>query len=345
MKKIVTILMCFILLTGCALNEQPEGNPEKEVVEQPQQLTDSCYRYYYDTLNETQKDIYTKLYQGYIAQETTIKVDTSDTDLISNIHNYILMDYPEIFYISKLSIASNNQVYVEYSFDASQIKDYQNQLETISQSIIEQLNQQPDSYLRLQALYDYVILNNTYNAQAIYNQEIISSLINQDTVCAGYTKMFQYLANEMGYQVTQIQGNTNDETNQSHAWNMIFYENDYYYIDTTNGDGQIVDYSYFMISSNDAKVLYTANVPIKETTNLNNTYFVRNGYLLDGYSIRNIRNAKKNNYLIIKCTDEIYDQTKQNLFTNNDIFEVLNYQTTKVSHYENDKLKTITVMW
>lgn len=345
MRRIVITLICFLVLTGCSSKEETKVTKLIEKIEQKQQLTDEKYRYYYDGLNEDQKDIYTKMYQGYINLEEMIYVDTSDSDLISVINNYILMDYPEIFYISQLNIYDNNRVNIVYSFDTQQIKDYQNQIDTVSKSIIDQLNQQPDSYLKLQALYDYVILNNVYNSESTNNQEIISSLINKETVCAGYTKMFQYLANEMGYQVTQIRGQTNRDTNERHGWNMIAYENDYYYIDTTYGDGNIVDYSYFMMSSNDANNLYTADNSIQETTNLNNTYFYRNGYYLDSYSIRTIRNSIKDNYLTIKCSDSVYQDTIYRLFTNNDIFEVLNYRTTEVSHYENEQTKTITVMW
>ena len=78
-----------------------------------------------------------------------------------------------------------------------------------------------------------LILRTEYEQGSADSQTICSVLLNQRSVCQGYAKTFQYLCQLAGIPAMLVTGDVNGE---GHAWNIVFLDGDWYYIDPTWGD-------------------------------------------------------------------------------------------------------------
>lgn len=71
-----------------------------------------------------------------------------------------------------------------------------------------------------------------------YTQSVYGALIEGDTVCAGYTKLYVALANYFGIDCIAV-------TSETHAWNQVRYGDHWYIVDLTWDDTtDSTDYSY-----------------------------------------------------------------------------------------------------
>lgn len=82
--------------------------------------------------------------------------------------------------------------------------------------------------------------------------------------------------------------------NDYHAWNMVKYDNDYYYVDATWGDlvnneFETINYDYLMFSSEEMNKNYQIQDSYEDTTNGNNTYYKKEGYYFDYYRIDDLK--------------------------------------------------------
>jgi len=86
-----------------------------------------------------------------------------------------------------------------------------------------------------------------YDLGAAMNQSAYSALVNGRSVCAGYSRAFQYLMQEAGipcYYCTGYAG-------ESHAWNIVGLEDGFYNVDVTWDDVPGGEYEFFNQSDED----------------------------------------------------------------------------------------------
>lgn len=126
-------------------------------------------------------------------------------------------------------------------------------------SLIQELNLNnlPDPYTKVKAIYDYITVNISYNhvidqtSDATHlssdNPELFSAygaLFNKTCVCQGYTNLFYRLTNECGIPSRIIAGEANSER---HTWNIVQIGGVYYNVDPTWDAGNLTDeYCYFL---------------------------------------------------------------------------------------------------
>lgn len=94
-------------------------------------------------------------------------------------------------------------------------------------------------------IHDYIILNTCYNEK---NLNILGEsdeddstpygmLINGQSICKGYATVFELLCNMAGIECKTIVEYSKDEPNKiEHAFNRVYIENSWYYVDTTWDD-------------------------------------------------------------------------------------------------------------
>ena len=129
-------------------------------------------------------------------------------------------------------------------------------------------------------------------------RSIYGVFVNKKAVCAGYAKALQYLLNRFGIECTYA-------TSQTHAWNLIKLEGDYYHMDVTWGDGSdtkadknqtsAISYDCFCITTQELERLdaHTPEscypMPVCTATKCN--YHRRYGLFFDRLELDRVRTA------------------------------------------------------
>lgn len=348
------LIFLMMMLVGCQSQEiAKQPSLQKEVTVTPFQ-EDQCYQYHYQFLTEKQQQLYEDMFNIFINGDKEGKVSNNNIKDINTVHEALLYDHPELFYVEKEIIYDDYRLEPVYAFSKQEIETYQQQLEQKKQEIL-QLLPQDDDYAKMKFIYDYVIKNVHYDENAKNNQLLISGMIDQSTVCMGYAKMMQYLLQAAGVNTTLIVGGFIDNNNQvqRHAWNMVEYQQDYYYIDATWGDDEdnnmILD-EYFMFHSDNMLKSYKPETEYETTQNEENTYFKKNGLYFQNFDLSQISNAvdRENRLLEIQLSQDIYEYGKNRIMNSNDAFDILSQANIheKYIHYSyNDNFQVIRVMW
>ena len=340
MKKIIIGLVIFIL---CGCFPQSYQNIENKFKQ------DQCFKYHYQSLNKAQKQLYQTIYNIAYTRKNNVYIKENNIDTVSDIVNDILKDHPEFFYIKEWSISKKGIFNFKYNMQEKEIKHYQKQLKQIVKQIKND-TQTLKKYEKIKYIYDYIITHCSYNEKAVYNQEIISVLINQQSVCSGYAKTMQYLLNKLNIKTTFLTGEVNG-IRDKHAINMIKYDNDYYYIDSTWGDlildnQQIINYNYFMIDSESMQQIYNLADQFIITKNDQNTYFKKAGLYFNRYQLNELK--KKINDDQKECyfqfSNQIYEDAKERLTKKGDAYRLID-GVSHIQYISNDQLKTLYLKW
>lgn len=217
---------------------------------------DSAYadNYYYSLLDNNGRIAYSKLYDAAKNLETYVTFHTS-YETVEKAILYFSYDYPEYFFLDIYNCEClihnpgnvNEYVTMEY-------KDENNDLEYMfykdmfmSENIVKNV-EGLSTREGIKYIHDYIVKNTDYVSTAKYNQDVRSALLNGETVCAGYAKMFKYLCDEAGYDCIYVAGQAyNGKSTGRHAWNMVNIDGEYYWVDVT-WDDCLDSKKYFLVS-------------------------------------------------------------------------------------------------
>ncbi len=365
-KAIVGVMLFVLLLSGCSNGPSAAEEYAKRVSDAQAKLAkDTCFQYHYEKLSKKEKEFYALMYEGMKKGDKTFYVNSKKDERLDDILIYVLNDHPELYYVS-MGYASpeddKSKMVMAYNENKKIKKDRNRQLKETFNEVQAQVNDTMSDYDKVKLVYDYVIARNEYVDDAKNNQNIISSLVDRKTVCAGYARAAQYLLNKLGVKTTYITGEILDPEegeNASHAWNLVNIDGNYFYFDATWGDQVESDntlahpcYSYFMMSKQEMERLYKPDVKVEETPVYDNLFTRTQTYINaydEGVLASAFRNAMNTNATLIevKFSDESYDYAKQQLFGDaSRVFNVLEsiglYQD-NVTYREDDTTKTIEI--
>ena len=235
--------------------------------------------YQYSKLSSTEKKVYNKLTK---AIENTTNMIKLDNESISYDNALILLqktlaDNPQYFWVSKsasiLYNADTKKVtaFILYYTDGKTMdkvdKDY-NLTQTANRNIINSkistLNKKVQTILKNipvnssqiekeKIIHDYIIDNLSYDYDAASKTygygdniphafDLYGAVCENEAVCEGYSKMFQYLCYSVGINSTQVIGHS---AGVNHMWNTVKIDGDWYQVDTTWNDTSVDGLSYY----------------------------------------------------------------------------------------------------
>ena len=182
-----------------------------------------------------------------------------------------------------------------------------------------------NAYDRVKAIHDYLVKNVDYdyngletgNLQpSVYTAE--GALCNGLAVCQGYAEAFELLCAKAGVKAQMVYGDAGNSTDgwQSHAWNVVRIDGEWYQIDCTWDDplvdgevisnGENIFYAYFLLTDSEmytdhiVDYTYSKNVPSCTST------------LFAGYSTRLSVDARLGQNGVIVSSAEEFVQIVQN---------------------------------
>lgn len=203
--------------------------------------------YHYEHLPEALHETYREIYVHLMRQEDSGPLYSEiDVDNFWKAYYGVLADHPEIFWVgsrAQIEESSFTGRVVNYKFETivpvEERAEMKAQLEATANECIYGIPRDVSEYEKIKYVYEYVIDITDYNAQGEANQNIQSVLLYHNSVCAGYSKTFQYILNRMGIFCTYITGKI--KNGGDHGWNMVRIGENYYYVDVTWGDPVFVN--------------------------------------------------------------------------------------------------------
>ena len=197
--------------------------------------------YYYDSLSPEEQVLYNKILEGIKECEADIKIGAASPEDVKQIVQMIYAEHPEVFWSGEWrSVSINGQMTLsfEYKYTASEIKDRQAEIENSVTSFLEKTRGMESEYEKIKSVYEYILDTVEYVAGCADNQNLYSSLVNHESICAGYTRGTQYLLQRLGIQAIYVGGTADGNGSWgNHAWNIVRCGKNYYQVDSTFGDG------------------------------------------------------------------------------------------------------------
>jgi hypothetical protein len=208
-------------------------------------------------LSETQQSVYDQIYENInlLNKEITL-CHQLDTQGIKNVMTSIFNDHPELFwletsynygYTSKGTVVS---VILEFNKTADNFQTSKTAFLNAASQIINKASGYASDLEKERCVYKALQNSSVYDEDAELNQSAYSALVNGKTVCAGYSRAFQYIMMQLNIPCYFCSGYANGGY---HAWNIICVDGTYYNVDIswddTLGDmTNIISYSYFNLS-------------------------------------------------------------------------------------------------
>lgn len=325
-----------------------------------------CYAYH--TLTEKEQLIYSEILEALVGYQEDVTLSGRDTEEISKIFQCVLNDHPEIFYVS-------GYTYTEYTlgdmlrkitftgtyhFSREEVADKQAAIENYVNRCFSGMPENADDYEKVKYIYEYIIHNTEYDAAVKDNQNICSVFIDGRSVCQGYAKATQYLLQKAGVFATLVQGHV--VSGESHAWNLVQIDGEYYYVDTTWGDASYqaaegsesypqekiptINYDYLCVTTEQLNLTHYLDnvVELPECVSMEANYYVREGEYFTRMDEEQLARIfaqgyeKGSAYVTLKCASaDIYRQMREVLIADQGIFRYLDCPDGVVSYTDNEK--------
>ena len=330
-------------------------------------------------LNETYRELYARLTNYEDAADMYARMDV---DNFWKVYYAVLADHPEIFWLGDVdedSVAGTSVSYtdisgkvVKYSVASvvpvAERDEMRAELEAAADECIRQIPEGSSDYEKIRFVYNYIVDNVDYDLTAPYNQNVQSALLNRRSVCAGYSRAFQYILHRMGMFCTYVTGTIRD--GGDHAWNMVRIDGEYYHVDVTWGDplfegGEPVEgyrnYNYLCCPDS---VLFKTHTPTPDfnlvpCTDDSYDYYKLTGRYHETFDYDEIYSVLMNSVWSEEASvtmkfgsSEAYESAKYEMFSNGMLYDATAYlmelygvSTWKYTYQTDDDFYLITIFW
>lgn len=308
MKKVIYVfIVCLILLSFTFyfyMNKDLSSNLFKKVYDKYEEkfgeklepydtnfvingLSKKSDNYYYNTLSEGQKAIYTSIANAVKNLNNNFKLvgyeyldeTTTNKDIEVALYRFLL-DHPEVFYINdKYTISTSTSIFgtkvnLVFEYLVSSQEELDTKIEKINNAIGDVMANVKEDYNEYEtelAIHDYLGKNiEYYEYEKIEDipqncHNIYGALVEKKAVCDGFSKSLKLLLERENISTIVVTGNLK---NESHAWNKVKLDDNWYNLDLTSDKSIKTDkksyviHSYFNIT--DKLILKTHSVDNEE---------------------------------------------------------------------------------
>ncbi len=238
--------------------------------------------FYYEQLDEYAKIIYDKLNSNLESLKTGMYTADFGLTFDELLHqeggdvilkdsfqlaiNALTFDNPDLFYLDvtklylltevttrafskkyEVTIGPNEESYLSKAFPTEQVVTSAiNMIEQEKNNLINQC-QNKNTVEKIKIVHDYLVDNTEYDLEAgenIYN--VYGTLIDKKSVCEGYARSFKYIMDDLNIPciIACGIGKNSEGKAESHAWNYVQIDEQWYAIDVTWDDPVITGPGY-----------------------------------------------------------------------------------------------------
>lgn len=355
--------------------EKQMAVPYQKVEFTPEQFAG---KYYYASLTEEEQLVYREMLQGLMDEVEEIYLHSVDAKKNNQIFQFVLNDYPEIFWCSGRGQTTiyerGKETYAvmipEYKYKAEELEQKKQEINQSAEAVLQNAPVNGTEYEKIKYVYEYIVGHTDYEETASDNQNIYSVLVNGKSVCAGYARATQYLLEKLGVFCTYVTGTSvRPETSEEvpHAWNIVSCDGEYYHVDTTWGDpvyqqetGNNIIYDYLCTNDEELFVTHTidTSVAFPACTSLTYNYYVLNGMYYQEYNKEQILQVMKDSIdrqdtdVTFKFANgAVYSEAREDM-VNDSVKKAAEYlgrryglSTVNYSWQEDDTLNKLIFLW
>ena len=211
--------------------------------------------YYYSYLDENERNAYDALKTSSAAFLSKTDVSLDSVMELINVLDAFSFDHPEYYWVydyyhqfsgTNYSYDETGHIYslvTDIPFDA---KNKIEQLYQVADYVKDNVDSLADEYEKHKWIFDYIIENTEYT-QNENDQYVIGALLDHMAVCNGFSSAYKFLCDYCGLRCIKVSGdalNDDGSLRDVHAWNLIWIDDETYWVDTTWGSPQFSE-EYF----------------------------------------------------------------------------------------------------
>ena len=338
-------------------------------VDTPQAVQGVSYDCYaYQQLDSDAQQVYDQIYDCMINMDECVSLLTMDEDVLAAAYEAVMADYGSIFWLNGYQYntykAGDTVVGMEfapkYTMSESQRDIYQSTVDATVDSWLSGISGDASDYDKALYVFTTLIDKVDYDASSENNQNILSVFLNQATVCQGYADAAWYMLDKLGIESTIVTGTANGE---AHAWNLVYLDGCYYYMDVTWGNGKYmnfdnsttkrINYAYFAMSSSQIAATHKVDMGISmpDCSSIADSYYVHSGRYFDSFDVESIGQMLGSSYSageseisVQFASKEIYDQAMDYFFEQKHIADYCR-GLNSIYYIMDDYAYVITVQW
>ena len=334
--------------------------------------------YWFNQIPSDENEIYRELYERIRNYEDSAELYAAvPTEKFWHAYYAVMADHPEFFWVDNHVEASESALtgrVVSYRLGITVPVEEREQmkasLEAAADACINGIDPNAETYDKIKYVYEYLIDTTDYVRGSVDDQNIQSALLYHQSVCAGYSRAFQYILHRMGLFCTYVTGTIT--TGGDHAWNIVRIGDNYYHVDVTWGDPVFVgdeagaaargrNYSYLCCTDADLAATHQAEDPahLPACTDESGSYYRRHGMYYESFDYNTIYNALMNSVYNDQASitmkfarAEDYQTAVYELFSNNMLNDAAQYlmqvygmSTWNYRYYTDETFLLITIYW
>jgi hypothetical protein len=222
-----------LCVTGCG--KDIVSAPEYRVIGQSVTAGESN-NYFYKKLSETEKRGYDSIKNAATDFADYIVFDDPLSDYqIKKLFNLVYTQENGIFWLSEIASANeqNNSLKINFRYNSGDVKAMQKKLDDRLREAAESAPKD-DSYGQIKYIHDYIVKNCNFVKSGTNANSAYGALIDGEAQCEGYAFAFGLMAKKLGFECVTVTGKS--EKGESHAWNKVFAEGNWYNVDCTWDD-------------------------------------------------------------------------------------------------------------
>ena len=206
------------------------------------------YYIYYTYLNDNEKIMYKQVFANASNANATF---TSDADIspesLEKVVKFVYYDHPELFWLDNSFTYKydTNNVVREVTLSFNETINYLDEAKIAFNNKVDEIVNEAAAYQDIldkeRFVHDKLLTMVEYDTNAKLDQTAYSAIVLGKSVCAGYSKAFQYIMTKLGIPTYYVIGFSETD----HAWNIVKLGNTYLNVDVTWDDQARYKYTFY----------------------------------------------------------------------------------------------------